>query len=54
MVKDLRKFRKSWQKGREINIFILESLELKGIPKVDRTKKKFQILFIVKTNNIEL
>lgn len=53
-MKDLRKLRKSWQKDREINIFSLESLELKGIPKVDGTRKTFQILFIVKANNIEL
>ena len=44
-MKDLRKLRKSWQKGREINIFILESLELKGIPKVDRTKKISIIIY---------
>lgn len=48
MVKDLRKFRKSWQKGREINIFILESLELKGIPKVDRTKKNFKYYLLLR------
>ena len=53
-MKDLRELRKNLEEDREINIFILENLELNGIPKVDGTRKTFQILFIVKANNIEL